>query len=368
MRYFVGKQKDVIMKYFGVPTCPYCKKRVNLIRVWSLKKHGEYRCPRCKGISNIYLSPLVYVFAVIAIAAGFLVYFFAKFISDNLGLFTVLEVFLPFAAFFVLSLFFVYLEKPVIKKVRRTEDGRFFDEDGNELKMKMGKLVPAGSVRQQYASVPSGNTGVIFNQDDMTGPTDSELIRSFRPKIEEAPVQQSFDQPQQKQYFTASSLEDDEELYAQASRKTGRYSDDFSAAEASQHIDISSTSPVKPLNPERPAPAARTQSAQSQTNRNLRSSEQIRTGKVASERNMSTSKTNAAPNSGFEDLFDSYTTQTPAQRPATTSQPQNNYNRTVRRPNAQTNAGSAQQASKRPERKETAEHKNKSGGRRFRDL
>ena len=37
------------MQYFGVPICPYCKKRVNLIRTWSLKRQGEYKCPRCGG-------------------------------------------------------------------------------------------------------------------------------------------------------------------------------------------------------------------------------------------------------------------------------------------------------------------------------
>ena len=64
------------MRYFGVPTCPYCKKRVNLIRTWRLKREGEYKCPRCGGISNIYLSPLVYVFSVLAICAGICIYFF----------------------------------------------------------------------------------------------------------------------------------------------------------------------------------------------------------------------------------------------------------------------------------------------------
>ena len=57
------------MQYFGVPRCPYCKKRVNLIRTWSLKRQGEYRCPRCGGISNIFLSPLVYVFALLEVGS-----------------------------------------------------------------------------------------------------------------------------------------------------------------------------------------------------------------------------------------------------------------------------------------------------------
>ena len=132
------------MQLIGIPKCPYCRKRINLIRVWSLKKHGEYRCPRCRGISNIYLSPLIYVIAVVAAASAFLIYFFARFISDSLTLLTAAEVAVPFAAFFLLSLFFVYLEKPVIKRVKRTADGRYFDEEGNELEMRHGKLKPTG--------------------------------------------------------------------------------------------------------------------------------------------------------------------------------------------------------------------------------
>ena len=76
------------MQYFGIPTCPYCKKHVNLVRTWRLKREGEYKCPRCGGISNIYLSPLVYVFAVLAICAGVCIYFFHKFVLDDIKLFT----------------------------------------------------------------------------------------------------------------------------------------------------------------------------------------------------------------------------------------------------------------------------------------
>lgn len=112
------------MQYFGVPRCPYCKKRVNLIRTWSLKRQGEYRCPRCGGISNIFLSPLVYVFALLAVFCGGAVYFFHRFILDDVDLTTCLQVLIPFAVFFLLSLFMVYLAKPVIKKVTREEKGR----------------------------------------------------------------------------------------------------------------------------------------------------------------------------------------------------------------------------------------------------
>ena len=112
------------MQYFGVPKCPYCKKRVNFIRTWSLKRQGEYQCPRCGGISNIFLSPLVYVFALLAVFSGAAVYFFHKFILDDVDLTTVFQVILPFAVFFLLSLFLVYLAKPVIKRVPREEQGK----------------------------------------------------------------------------------------------------------------------------------------------------------------------------------------------------------------------------------------------------
>lgn len=128
------------MQYFGVPTCPYCKKRVNLIRTWSLKKQGEYQCPRCGGISNIYLSPLIYVVALLALFAGGAVYFFHKFVLNDISLETALQVFLPFAIFFLLSVFFVYLAKPVIKKVSKDEMG---------WKKKSKKAVePTGTVAQ----------------------------------------------------------------------------------------------------------------------------------------------------------------------------------------------------------------------------
>ncbi|WP_099205108.1 oligosaccharide repeat unit polymerase [Scatolibacter rhodanostii] len=104
------------MQYFGVPKCPYCGKRVNTIRRWSLKKEGEYKCPRCSGISNIFLSPLVYVLAVLAIFSSVVIYFYYKFIMSSMSWKTMIWVGIPFAIFFLLSLFLPYLEKPVIKR------------------------------------------------------------------------------------------------------------------------------------------------------------------------------------------------------------------------------------------------------------
>ncbi len=136
----------IAMKYFGVSSCPYCRKRVNLIRSWSLKRQGEYQGPRCGGISNIFLSPLIYVFALLAIFGGGAVYFFHKFILDDISLSTLGQVLIPFAVFFLLSLFMVNLEKPVIKKVPRGEAER---KKAGRSTMEDRRMSPAAPAKQQ---------------------------------------------------------------------------------------------------------------------------------------------------------------------------------------------------------------------------
>ena len=46
-------------KQLGRARCPYCEKKVNLMVAWGLRRRGEYRCPRCNGISNVTHSRLL---------------------------------------------------------------------------------------------------------------------------------------------------------------------------------------------------------------------------------------------------------------------------------------------------------------------
>ena len=144
------------MKYFGVASCPYCKKRVNLLRTWSLKRQGEYQCPRCSGISNIFLSPLIYVFALLAVFSGGAVYFFHKFVLDDISLTTVGQVLIPFAIFFLLSLFMVHLEKPVIKKMTPAEIARKQRKERNQEQRKTGAQAQGRQGTQAPVQARSG--------------------------------------------------------------------------------------------------------------------------------------------------------------------------------------------------------------------
>lgn len=160
------------MKYFGVPRCPYCKKRVGFLRTWKLKREGEYRCPRCSGISNIYLSPLIYVFALIAVFAGGMLYFFHKFILDDIEPTTAVEVFLPFAIFFLVSLFLVYLEKPALKKVtKKGEKNKNKDLRTDRRQMNTGRTYGSQGTSENlfrdddYIPNEGGQTGPVYRNN-----------------------------------------------------------------------------------------------------------------------------------------------------------------------------------------------------------
>lgn len=155
------------MKYIGVPRCPYCKKRVSIIRTWRLKREGEYKCPRCSGISNIYLSPLIYVFALVAVFAGGALYFFHKFVLDDIEPMTALEVFIPFVVFFFVSLFLVYLEKPMMKKVKKGAKNQKSSGIPAQPVRKVAKRVDAPNrsfADDDYVPRSSTQTGPVYQE------------------------------------------------------------------------------------------------------------------------------------------------------------------------------------------------------------
>ena len=248
------------MQYFGVPTCPYCKKRVNLIRTWSLKRQGEYRCPRCGGISNIYLSPLVYVFALVAVFAGVAIYFFHKFILDDITLTTGIQVVIPFAVFFLLSLFMVYLAKPVIKKVPRAQVDRKRRNKGNfeERRMPAGRQGQTGQIfydGEDYQPHTNYRAGPMPQEQ---GDEDMKIVepRESRPAYGETSVQRT---------VVAAPRE---EIASQRPRvQAGASHTPAAAPRAPQRQTVQSQAPARPVQPAAQAaapvkPAAAVSSAQ----------------------------------------------------------------------------------------------------------
>lgn len=239
------------MQYFGVPTCPYCKKRVNLIRTWSLKRQGEYRCPRCGGISNIYLSPLVYVFALVAVFAGVAIYFFHKFILDDITLTTGIQVIIPFAVFFLLSLFMVYLAKPVIKKVPRAQVDRKRRNKGNfeERRMPAGRQGQTGQIfydGEDYQPHTNYRAGPMPQEQ---GDEDMKIVepRESRPAYGETSVQRT---------VVAAPREEITSQSVRAQAEASHTPVAAPAPRAPQRQTVQSQAPARPVQPAKPAAAA----------------------------------------------------------------------------------------------------------------
>lgn len=232
------------MQYFGVPTCPYCKKRVNLIRTWSLKRQGEYRCPRCGGISNIYLSPLVYVFALVAVFAGVAIYFFHKFILDDITLTTGIQVIIPFAVFFLLSLFMVYLAKPVIKKVPRAQVDRKRRNKGNfeERRMPAGRQGQTGQIFYDGEDYQPHTNYRVGPMPQEQGDEDMKIVepRESRPAYGETSVQRTVVAAPREEITSQSVRVQAEVSHTPAATPAPR---------AAQRQTVQSQAPARPVQP-----------------------------------------------------------------------------------------------------------------------
>lgn len=106
------------MKRFRQPKCPYCGDRLNFAQAWVLKRRGEYICPKCGGLSNVRLDPLVYRLGLFAVAVGAMFFLAGLIFGSSLAPITLTGIFLPFLVFFPVSVFLVRLKKPAPPRPR----------------------------------------------------------------------------------------------------------------------------------------------------------------------------------------------------------------------------------------------------------
>lgn len=142
------------MSKFGRPVCPYCGKKVNLVRTWTLKLEGEYRCPKCGGISNVVLAPAVTVLAAAAIFVSILVFVFYRFLLGSLTLKGILFMLLPYVLFYLLSLFLVHLRRPISRDQIRPSPQRPNQQRPYQQYSPPGNYPPPRRAGQRDASSP----------------------------------------------------------------------------------------------------------------------------------------------------------------------------------------------------------------------
>ena len=107
------------MKFFQLPSCPYCNKKMNIIATWALRREGEFRCPRCRGVSNIMIDVKLAFLALAAVILSGLLFVILRIVSKIETIGILILCISPILIFYILSVFFIRLKKPVMKKKRR---------------------------------------------------------------------------------------------------------------------------------------------------------------------------------------------------------------------------------------------------------
>lgn len=96
--------------------CPYCGEKLNYAKAWTLKRRGEYICPKCGGLSNVQLAPPIYTYGFFTIVFGLACFVAGVIFGSSLAPYTLGGIFVLFAVFFLLSPRFVRLRKPAPPK------------------------------------------------------------------------------------------------------------------------------------------------------------------------------------------------------------------------------------------------------------
>lgn len=95
--------------FFKLGRCPYCKSKVPYTKAFFERDNGEYTCPNCDEVSNIYfikrMNAVISIVSVIAVTVFVLYLFF----GNKASLLGATLVMIPFVLFFLMTPFFFRL-------------------------------------------------------------------------------------------------------------------------------------------------------------------------------------------------------------------------------------------------------------------
>ena len=100
------------MRRFRKPKCPYCGGKLNYAQSWTMKRRGEYICPKCGGISNVVLDPLIYGLGFLTVLSGAIFFIVGLAMSIQYAKITLGGIFAVFLLLFLVAPFLVRLRKP----------------------------------------------------------------------------------------------------------------------------------------------------------------------------------------------------------------------------------------------------------------
>lgn len=89
--------------------CPYCDKEISYVKAMSIRRRGEYYCPKCHKESNVYIKRSIWIFFLAMVVAALVIMGFYLFMTNRENIFFVLFVMVPFIIFYIAAPMFVRL-------------------------------------------------------------------------------------------------------------------------------------------------------------------------------------------------------------------------------------------------------------------
>ncbi|MGN0518548.1 MAG: hypothetical protein ACI4II_07470 [Acutalibacteraceae bacterium] len=95
--------------FFRLGRCPYCKSKVPYTKAFFERDNGEYICPDCDEVSNIYFIKRMNIVISIVSAIAVTVFILYLFFGNKASLLGATLVMIPFVLFFLMTPFFFRL-------------------------------------------------------------------------------------------------------------------------------------------------------------------------------------------------------------------------------------------------------------------
>lgn len=102
-------------------SCPYCGEKLNYAKAWTLRRRGEYICPKCGGLSNVHLDRSLYTGGLFVVLAGLVLFVLGLVFDSSLAPITLGGILVFFLAFFLVSPLFVRLRRPAPPKPQQDQ-------------------------------------------------------------------------------------------------------------------------------------------------------------------------------------------------------------------------------------------------------
>ncbi len=97
---------------------------MNFMVTWLIRREGEFRCPRCGGISNIILDAKLSILGVVAVFTTLILFFVYRYVKNDERPEMLLWLLLPIVLFYLLSFFMIRLRRNTRKRRRKIAKAR----------------------------------------------------------------------------------------------------------------------------------------------------------------------------------------------------------------------------------------------------